>query len=163
MGAQMQGEAQGQMYQYQAGVAQINKQIEAQKADYARAVGETEAQESGMKSRFQIGQIRTALASSGLDINRGSAARVTESQQEVAEFDQALIRSNAAQRAYGYEVGAMKEEAQSTMYGMSASKAREAGQISMISSLLGTAGSVGSKWVQGRQAGLFAFGGTDSA
>ena len=48
-GAQYQGAAQANMYQYQAGVARANATLAKQDATYAREAGETEAQEMGMK------------------------------------------------------------------------------------------------------------------
>src|SRR5712691_9203333 len=81
--------AQANMYQYQAGVAQINKNIQLQNADYARKAGEVEAQESGMATRFRVGEIKTAQAGKGLDVDSGSAVEVRESQVEVGQFDEA--------------------------------------------------------------------------
>lgn len=154
IGASTSGEANAQMYSYQAGVARINQQIAKQNADYSRATGEVEAQASGIKSRQQIGQIKTAQAASGLDVNRGSAAIVRESQGEVAAQDQAMIRANAAHRAYGYDVEAAQQEAQGNLAEMAASKSRTAGTLGAVSSILGGATSVAGKWLDAKRVGI---------
>ena len=147
MGSAYQGQAQANMYTYQAGVAQLNTTIEKQNADYARASGEVEAQQSGMKTRFQVGSERAAQGGSGLDVNTGSPLAVRESTQEVGAEDTAIVRSNAARRAYGYEVEAAQSTAQAGLDLMSATTAKTAGNIGAVSSLLGGAGSVASKWM----------------
>lgn len=147
-GAQEQGEAQSKMYQYQAGVARINQKIAEQNADYARAAGEVEAQKSGMETRARVGQIRAAQGASNLDVNTGSAAAVRASQQAVGQEDEAIIRANAARKAYGYEVEATQDKAQVGLDTMAASQSKTAGDIGAMASILGEASSVSSKWMQ---------------
>src|ERR1700689_761919 len=98
-GALEQGKSQGAIYNYQAGVANLNSQIAKQNADYAVASGEVQAQESGMRTRQQVGGIIAQQGAGGLAIGGGSNARVVSSQQQVGQEDQALIRSNAARAA----------------------------------------------------------------
>lgn len=155
-GTSMSAGAQSQAFKYQAGVAQLNERISKQNADYSRSVGEVEAQQSGMKNRQQVGQIRVAQSASGLDINKGSAKLVSESQKDIGAQDQALIRSNAAKRAYGYEVEAAGETAKGHLATMSAANAETAGKIGVASSILGTATSVSSKWLDAKRVGMFA-------
>lgn len=155
VGSIMGGQAQSGMYKYQAGIAQMNQQIAEQDADYSRSVGEVEAQQSGMKTRFQIGNIKAGQSGSGLDVNSGSAALVRKSQHEVGMEDQAVIRSNAAKRAYGYEVEAAQQTAQGQVYKMAAEKSETAGTIGAITSILGGASSVSGKWLQAKQVGIF--------
>src|SRR5882762_8001038 len=147
-GAVSGGEAAGSMYTYKAGVAKLNAQIARQNADYSRATGEVEAQQSGMQTRYQIGQTEATQAKSGLDVNRGSAELVRESEAEVGRENEAIIRSNAARRAYGYEVEAVKDESESQLDTMAASQSRQAGYLSGLGSIISGAGSVSSKWLQ---------------
>lgn len=142
------GEASANMYAYKAGVAKINEQIAKSNADYARKVGEVEAQQSGMQTRFQIGGTKVTQASSGLDVNRGSTVDVRESESEVGQENQAIIRSNAARKAYGYEVEGAKASAEGTIASMAGSESRKAGLISAAGSLLSGGASVASKWMQ---------------
>lgn len=159
-GSLMQGAAQKKMYDYQAGVAQINKKIALQNSDYAKQVGEVQAQQSGMKSRFQAGQIKTAQAASNLDVNSGSAKDVQESQAELGQHDQAIIRSDAAKKAYGYQVEATQQTAQSQIDTFAGKNSQTAGEIGAVSSILGASSSVSSKWLQGQSSGIW--GGSDS-
>lgn len=149
------GQAQANMYNYQAAVAQINQQIMQQNASWATQEGEVQAQQSGMKTRAQVATTQAQQGAGNLDVRSGSNARVQASELEIGEEDQALIRSNAAQRAYGFEVQGFQYAAQASSDKAAASNSQTAGTISAVSSLLGGAGSVSSKWLQGSQMGLF--------
>ena len=154
-GAEKSGAAQQQMYNYQARVAQINSQIDLQNADYARNQGEISAMQFGMKAREQQGQIITAQAASNLDINSGSNLDVQRSQRDLAQRDITQIRSNAAKTAYDFDVKSTMDLNQSTLDVMAGANAKTAGDIQAMSSILGTVGSVSSKWMQGSQSGMF--------
>jgi len=147
------GTASANMYTYQAGVAQANKAISLQNADYAKAVGEVQAQQAGMAEAQEVGKTKAVQGASGVDVNVGSAKLVRDSEAEIGEYNQALIHSDAAKRAYGYDVEAMNQQSQSDIYKMSASKSQTAGYLGAAGSLLGTAGSVSSKWLQGGSIG----------
>lgn len=154
LGSIMGGKAQAKMYQYQAGVSQLNKQIEEQNAAYSRHVGEVQAQQSGMKTRFEVGTTKAIQAASGLDVNTGSAVDVRESQQQIGSFNQAMIRSNAARQAYGHDISAMKEGAQVGVNRAAAAGVSSASKLSAFSSILGGVSNVSSKWLQGKEVGL---------
>lgn len=162
-GSIMGGNSQATMYQYQAGIAAQNAQIAKQNASYAIASGEVNAQQSGMKTRFQVGQIVTQQGAGGLAVGSGSNARVVSGQQEVGVQDQALIRANSAKQAYGYEVTAAQDTAQSQVDTQAASNAKTTGYIQAAGSLLGSAGSVSSKWLQASQSGAFGSSGSSGS
>lgn len=149
------GNANAAAYEYQAGIAQMNAKIAQQNAAYDLMVGETQAQESGMKTRAQVGKTRAVQGASGLDVNTGTNVRVRASEEELGAFDQAIIRSDASKRAYGDEVIAAQETAQSQLDTMAASASRTAGYIGAVSSILGAGSSVSSKWMQASQMGVF--------
>lgn len=157
-GASFTGQAQANMYNYQAGVAQINQQIMAQNASWATEEGEVSAQQQGIKTQAQIGTTLAQQGAGGLDVASGSDARVRASELEIGEEDQALIRSNAAQKAYGFEVQGFQYAAQASADTASASNSLTAAQYNVASSLLSGASSVSSKWLQGSQAGIFGGG-----
>lgn len=161
LGSIMGGQSQASMFQYQSGIAAMNAEIAKQNADYAVAAGEVSAQESGMRTRAQIGQTIATQGAGNLAVGQGSNARVVNSELALGQEDQALIRSNAAKQAYGYEVTAAQDTAQSQLDTQAASNAKTAGIISGIGSLLGTAGSVSSKWLTATQSGAFGGGGTN--
>ncbi|HEX9613596.1 MAG TPA: hypothetical protein VGA05_08280 [Candidatus Bathyarchaeia archaeon] len=151
------GEAKSEMYTYQAGIAAMNAKIAKQNADYETSLGEVQAQQLGMKTRAQIGETRAIQGASGLDLNSGSNLEVRVSEAELGVQDQAMIRSNAARRAYGQEIIAAQETAQSNLDMMAASNAKTEGFIGAASSILGAGGSVSSKWLQAGQMGVPGF------
>src|SRR5208337_837529 len=106
------GQAQKQMYDYQAGIAQFNEQIAQQNSEYAIQVGEIQAQQAGLKGAQQLGLIKSGQSAAGLDINTGSAAQVQASQKAITGLDVAAVRSNAAKTAYNYRVQAVQFGAQ---------------------------------------------------
>jgi hypothetical protein len=154
-GANQAGQANSAMYQYQAGIALMNENIARQNASYATAVGEVEAQQSGMQTRAQIGQTKATQGASGLDVNKGSAVDVRASEADIGAENQAITRASAARAAYGYNVEAAQDQAQATVDQMQAKQAAEAGKISALGSLLGGASSVSSKWLSANSQGLF--------
>jgi hypothetical protein len=154
-GAEKSGQAQQQMYNYQAGVARINYQIDQQNKEYAFNQGEAEATRYGLKSAQQLGQIRAAQGASGLDVNSGSNADVQASQRKVAQMDMTTIRSNAAKTAYDFDVKSTMDLNQATMDVMAGQNAKTAGDIKAMSSLVGSAGSVSDKWLKGNQSGMW--------
>lgn len=154
-GAAFSGKAQRNMYGYQSGMALVNKSIAEGNADYTRKVGEINAGESGLKSRFQMGKITAAQGASGLDVNRGSAPDVRAGQQMIAQTDQSIIRASAARRAYAYDNEALKYGSESDLDIMSAKVTGKATKLNIASSLLGGASSVADKWTQGKSVGLF--------
>jgi hypothetical protein len=148
VGALTQGQAQANMYKYQSGVASMNQQIALQNAAYERKVGEVKAQQVGMKGRFEAGSITAAQAGSGLDITRGTTAKVRESQEEITRYDEQTARREAARKAYGLETEASKEEAQAKVYQQAAKGAKTASYLSALGSVLGGTSSVADKWLK---------------
>lgn len=154
-GSRAEGQAKSNMYNYQASVAKINEDIAKQNATYAKEVGEREAQKLGMKGRYEVGQAKALQSGRGLDVNTGSNAAVRDSMEMVSAHEQAVARANSAKKAYGYEVEAVSQRAQGTMSRMAAADAERAGELGFYTSLLGTASSVSSKWLQGSRAGVY--------
>jgi hypothetical protein len=147
-GAAYTGYANSQSYKYQAGVAAVNQKIAQQNAEYSRAVGEVQAERSGMKTRQQIGQTIAAQGSSGFRADEGSGSDVLSSEHMLGESEQNTIRSNAAKAAYGHEVEAINFGAQSELDRMASRSSMISGGINATSSLLGSASSTSSKWLQ---------------
>lgn len=162
-GAEAEGQAQQGMYNYQAGVAQINSQIAQQNADYAIQSGEQQAQQYGIQAAQQFGAIKSAQASSGIDVNSGSALQTQQSQKLVSNLDQDQIRSNAAKTAYDYNTQAVQFQNQAQLYTMAGTNAAAAGNINAVSSILGTVSSVSSKWLQGSTLGMSGSSNSSSA
>ena len=152
LGSLFSGQAQKNMYNYQAGVARANAVVAKQDAAYALASGEVEAQQSGMKTRFQEGATKVGIAAGNIDTSTGSAGKVIASETEIGQENEAVIRANAAKKAYGFEVGAAEDVAQAGAYTVAGETSVTAGDIGAVSSVLGAAGNVSSKWLQASQA-----------
>lgn len=161
-GSEKSGAAQQQMYNYQAQVAQINSQIDLQNSEYASNQGEIQAQQYGMKASQQRGQIIADQGASGIAVGAGSSARVVQSQNLVTAMDLTQIRSNAAKVAYDYQVKSTMDTNQATLDVMAGENAKTAGDINAAASILGTVGSVSSKWLSGSQSGLWGGVASDS-
>jgi hypothetical protein len=157
----------------------MNKNVALQNANYERDVGEIDATQAGMKSRAELAQAKAGQGASGIDVNSESSTAVRESMIELGNYDQMMIRSNAARKAYGYEVEASEAGAQADLYRYSSAMnltqkanaltaagmteallpiqqqsmalAGQAGQLSAQGSMISAAGSVASKWIQGVQ------------
>lgn len=147
--------AQAAANQYKAGVAGLNKQINLQNAAWASEAGEAQALTSGMKSRQQIAETKVVQSASGLDVNSGTASRVREDQSQVADYDQNVIRWDAAKTTYGYETKAVMDTAEANLDQMAATSEQQAGQLEMIGSFLNAGGQVASKWMSGKSTGMF--------
>lgn len=162
-GAYQSGQAQAGQQDYQAGMAQFQKKIALQNRDYTLATGETEAANYGLRARNTMGKIVASQGASGIDVGGGSSKAVQAGQQFIADRDLVQIRNNSARKAYGYEVEAATDEAQSGAYSAAASNTRSAIPINVASSFLSSATSVASKWTQGQSAGLWGGGGSGAS
>jgi hypothetical protein len=151
IGSLFQGQAQSNMYKYQAGVAQVNAKVANQDAQYATEAGNVEATNSGLRTRAEVGTTRAGMAAGNVDINSGSGARVVSSETAIGQENEATIRANAAKRAYGFEVKAAGDTATAGAMDVAATTSIESGDIGAISSVIGAAGSVSSKWLQAGQ------------
>lgn len=154
-GSLAEGKAQMEQNYYQAGVAKLNADIAKQDEEFALNKGEQEAQIAGLRGGQVLGQIKAAQASGNIDVNSGSALAVQKGQKMAIDLDRAQITSNAAMAAYDYNAKAADFQAQAGLYELAGTDAAKAGQIKAESSILGTVGSVASKWSQGSQVGLF--------
>lgn len=155
IGAKQSADASAQSYRYKAQVARFNKQINEQNARWALDSGEISSQESGLKSRQEIAGTKVVQAASGFDVGGGTNEAVRDTQQEVAAFDQNVIRWDAKKTAFGYSVKAATNEAEAALDMASATHAEEAGTISMITSFLGAGSGVADKWTKGQTIGLW--------
>src|ERR1035437_8859867 len=117
-GSLAKGAAGQAMYSYQAGVAQLNSKIALANRDYTYATGEEDAKRYGMGARQRMGAIRAGEGASGIDIGSGSKAAVQTGQQTVTNIDEATMRNNTARKAFGYQVEATQDTAQSQVYTM---------------------------------------------
>ena len=139
-------------------MAMYNAAIAKQNEKYSLDVGEQQAVKQGIAGAAQAGQIKAAQGASGVDVNYGSAKEVQTSQHLVSQMDLNTIRERAAKTAYDFSVQAVNYENQAKGYNKAASNARTESVLGAVSSFIGSAGSVASKWMQGQQLGLWGKG-----
>jgi hypothetical protein len=147
-GAVMGGIASNNAYSYKAAVAQNNAKIARSNADYALWEGGKNAERQGLADRMQMGKVVVGQAASGLDINSGTPLGVRAGQAAAASENQMMIRSNAARKAYGYEVEAGNQLSEARMDRAAGTNALTGAALGATGSLVGTASSVSDKWLK---------------
>lgn len=155
IGSIFSGISQKNMYDYQAQVSRINSQIDQQNSEYSLNQGEQQATITGLKGAQQFGAIRANQGASNIDVNSGSTVNVQNSQKQITAMDLTTIRQNAAKTAYDWQVKSTSDLNQAGLYDKAGSNAETAGFLGAASSILGTVGSVSSKWLQGSTAGIY--------
>jgi hypothetical protein len=148
------GDSTSAMYQYKAGIAMLNKTINTQNAAWAREAGDTQAEISGLKAGQNIASTKVSQAAGGADVNTGTPSQIRTDQGAAAEFDQNVIRWNAAKQEYGYKAKATMDQAEANLDIASADNAKTAGYLDALGSIIGSASSVASKWQQGKTIGI---------
>jgi len=154
-GAMAKGQADQAMYNYQAGVAQMNAQIARKNAEYSVTVGGSQAYAKGLEYGQRVGQMKANQGGSNVDVGSGSSKGVRDDTTKVAQFDQKLIRENAAKKAYGHLVEESTRTAEVGANQAAGRFAKEAGETNALASILGTVGSVAGKWGSASNAGMF--------
>ncbi len=148
MGAKSSADAQSAMYTYQAGVARANQTIADQNAKWETQSGEVEAQQAGLRAEDERSKSTVAAAAGNIDVTTGSPVQVGKSITEIGGENQAIVRANAAKRAYGATVEGFEQGAQANIYDAASKNATTAGDIAELSSWVSGAGNVASKWTQ---------------
>lgn len=162
VGAASSASASADAFNFKAGIAKLNADINKQNAAWSINQGGIKAANYGLKAGQEIADTKVVQSASGLDVNSGSKEAVRDTQQTVAAYDQGLIRADAAHTAHGYEVKAAADTAEASMDTAAASNAQKAGKLGILSSIIGTSSSVASKWTQGNTIGMFSGSGSGS-
>ena len=89
-----------------------------------------------MQTSQAAGTIKAAQGASGIDVNTGSASNVRTSVAKLGALDALTIRSNTAREAYGYEVAATSDQAESGLLRQEGSQAQTAGDINALGTFL---------------------------
>jgi hypothetical protein len=125
--AQMQGVAAAQQAQYQAAIADINRQTAERNAglaeinaQYTEVAGARLQEDRARRIRSLIGAQRAGLAANGLVIDEGTGVDLQEDVADLGGLAIAEIRSNAGRQASGYRIqgaNAMDEALAATLRG----------------------------------------------
>jgi hypothetical protein len=149
------GMAKAEQAAYQAQVAANNAAIARQNADLETKSGEIAAANYGMKTRAEVGKTLATQGASGVEVNTGSSVGVRAAESELGMLDALTIRSNAARKAYGYQVQATGDVAEGQLLTTEAEQAKQAAPIGALGSFLGSVSSTGIKYSNlGNKGGL---------
>ncbi len=151
LGGYQANQAQAEQYTMQSNIARINAGIATQNAAYASQAGNAEAEQAGLKTKFNVADIKAIQGASGLDVNTGSAVDVRESASKAGMLDALTIRSNAARAAYGYENQAFSDTLNSNISKAAATNSKTASYTKALGSLIGGASSVSNAAKQWQQ------------
>jgi hypothetical protein len=131
---------------YQAQVAANNAKIAQQNQNAELQAGSQQATMTGLRTRATVGKTKAEQGASNVDVNSGSFSNARSGEAEVGLLDALTVRSNAARRAYGYEVQGLNDTAQSQLLETESRQAREAEPWAVGASLLSSASSAGSRY-----------------
>jgi hypothetical protein len=148
MGDLFSGQAQSNMYKYQAGVALARAQNDELKARWAEEAGEENALREGLRGRFSWGNIHAGQGASNVDVNTGTSVNVRAGQTEVTQMTEAQTRTNFARKAYGFRVDEAGDIATAGAANVAAKNAITGSYYDAAASILGTASSVASEATQ---------------
>jgi len=146
VGTISQAQAAKKQANYQAQVAMNNQIIANQNADAATQVGNAQENQKRQQVRQVIASQRAAQASSGIDINSGSALDVQSDTAALGELDALTIRDNASRQARGFRQQGLNYGAQAQLDRAAGQSALTGGYLSAAGQLMSSASSVGSKW-----------------
>jgi len=130
----------------QANIADVNARLAEQSAQSALARGQQQVAAHTLRTGHVRGAQRAALAANGVDLGAGSAAEVQASTKILSDIDRNQMEANAIYEAWGIRAQKVNHENQARMARAQA-KANKPG-AALATSLLGSAGSVASTWMQ---------------
>lgn len=131
--------------QYEAGIDQQNSRIATDAARESERIGRDEATSYYRDVSQSKGQQIAAMAANGIDVGFGTAERVQEDTQMLADEDAQKLYNNIAQRTKGYVVESYNDRA-------SAEAAKAKGKAALIGSLFEAGGSLASGFSQFKKA-----------
>lgn len=145
-GAYRQGQAQQEQADYQSAVMDRNAKVAAMQAEDRQRTGQIEEKQMRLKNEQMIGQAKSDLSNSGVQVGTGSSLDVVSDAAAWGEWDVQQHRWNVAKDIWGINNQAANYSAQSGLYKMSGANAAEAGMWGAGTSLISGAGTVADKW-----------------
>jgi hypothetical protein len=146
--------AESKMLAYQSQVAANNAAVQRQNAQAAIAAGMYDESRLRTEVGATIGAGRVAAAASGVDVGIGSPVQIAETTGIVGDLDAAMLRYNAARRAFGLSMDADFLDQESGMLAQGVKDAKTGGLIGIAKSILGGASSLTTRWQQYKKAGV---------
>ena len=144
VGAYAKASAQSAALSGQAATADINARLAETQAQQATAAGQRRLQSLQLSTAALKGKQRASLAANGVDIGVGSALNVLDSTDVMGAEDEAAVKLEALQKAWGYRI-------QGTSYTNDALMKRTAADaispgFEALTSLVTDAGKVAPSW-----------------
>lgn len=115
LGIMQQGQAAAGAAKFNAKVSAENAAVARQNAAIISQAGSEQAAQKSLGNKEVMGSFKANKGAGGVDINSGSSAQTESSIGEIGQLDAMTIRSNATKEAYGQQVKATNEEAQSLL------------------------------------------------
>ncbi len=134
-GKLMQGYQSMQQGKYEAGVARQNAALEVEAAHESVLAGQDERRNFWRKVAQTKGQQIAAMAANGIDVGYGTAARIQDDAQMLADEDATNLYKNIHQRNRGYIINASN-------YVAEAKAKRQQGKAAFVGSVFGAASSL---------------------
>jgi hypothetical protein len=140
-GSVVQGMSANSQGKYEAGVAKQNAVLEREAAAQSIRQGQTERRDYWRKVGSVKGQQIAAMAANGIDVDYGTAGRVQDDTQMLANEDAANLYENIHNRTRGFIINASN-------YKMAAKAVKQQGKAALVGSLFQGAGSLLSSFSQ---------------
>ncbi|WP_019646201.1 hypothetical protein [Novispirillum itersonii] len=145
-GQMQQGQAAKAQANYQAQVAERNKQVLEYQAQDRAEQGQLQEEQQRLKVRQLMGTQRAALSASGVTLDDGSAVDLLTDTAAIGEMDAQTIRHNTAKDLWAIRNQQQGLDAESTLLMSRGKASAQAGAIGAASSLLGGANKVADDW-----------------
>lgn len=143
-GMHQQAEAQQDMANYNAKVADNNSQLAEYQAQDATKRGDEEAHAIRRNADMLKGSQRASMSARGLDLAEGTAAELQDQTDFFARVDMTTARNNAAREAWGFRTQGLNYSSEAAMQRSTARRINPG--MAAATSMLSGAGAVASKW-----------------
>lgn len=140
------GDAEKRQASYEAEVLRNNAAIAYMAADDTLEKNKVVVQERGVQTAQTIGEQRAAGAAQGVDVNQGSITELAVDAARIGALDEKTATENAKRQALAYIMQGKSFEKEAEAALIRGRDAKSSSRISAIGTLLGTAGSVATKW-----------------
>ena len=145
-GTYAQGQAQKEQADYQAAIMDRNAKVASMQAEDRQRTGQIEEKQMRLKNEQMIGQAKSDLSGSGVQIGTGSTLDVVSDQAAWSEWDVQQHRWDVAKDIWSIKNTASNYSAQSGLYRMAGQNAESAGNWGAATSVISGAGTVADKW-----------------
>jgi hypothetical protein len=152
--SEQQAKAQSNAADYNAAVAKNNAEMAAQNAETTLQQGDIAQQRDYQEGAQRMGAIRAAMGANDVQLNSGSALALQGDQARTTQQNVQATGYNSLVQAVGLRNQAIDYGSQAGMDTAEAANDTTAGNTRALSSIIGGASSVSSKWASFQQQGI---------